>query len=61
MLNPNTREMKRIAKEHMILPGIVAMICLTVKDMMHYSLSLSDNNASNVMFRELVGVATTDT
>ncbi|GFI38455.1 hypothetical protein IMSAGC016_00218 [Muribaculaceae bacterium] len=45
----------------MILPGIVAMICLTVKDMMRYSLSLSDNNASNVMFRELVGVATTDT
>ncbi len=53
--------MKRIAKEHMILPGIVAMISLIVKDMMRYSLSLSDNNASNVMFRELVGVATTDT
>lgn len=42
--------MKRIAKEHMILPGIVAMICLTVKDMMRYSLSLSDNNAKLFQF-----------
>ncbi|MDE7116149.1 MAG: class A beta-lactamase [Muribaculaceae bacterium] len=35
-------------------------ISLTVKELMRYSLSLSDNNASNVLFRELVGITATD-
>ncbi len=33
---------------------------LSVKDLLHYTLSMSDNNASNLMFRELVGVAQSD-
>lgn len=33
---------------------------LTVKDLLRYTLKLSDNNASNLMFERLVGVAETD-
>ncbi|MDE5924014.1 MAG: class A beta-lactamase [Muribaculaceae bacterium] len=35
-------------------------ISLPVKELLQYSLSLSDNNASNLMFDRLVGVAATD-
>lgn len=37
-----------------------SVILLTVKDLMRYTLSHSDNNASNLMFQQLVDVATTD-
>ncbi len=37
-----------------------AVISLTVKDLLRYTLVLSDNNASNLMFKKLVGVAQTD-
>lgn len=33
---------------------------LTVEDLLRYTLTLSDNNASNLMFRKLVDVAQTD-
>lgn len=36
------------------------VISLTVKDLLHYTLTQSDNNASNIMFKKLVGVAKTD-
>lgn len=35
-------------------------ISLTVKDLLRYTLIQSDNNASNIMFKELVSVARTD-
>lgn len=35
-------------------------ILLTVKDLLRYTLTQSDNNASNFMFKNLVGVAETD-
>lgn len=35
-------------------------ISLTVKDLLRYTLTQSDNNASNLMFRQLVSVAKTD-
>ena len=37
-----------------------AVISLPVKEMLRYTLTLSDNNASNVMFERLVSVARTD-
>lgn len=37
-----------------------ATISLTVKDLLRYTLIQSDNNASNLMFKSLVGVAQTD-
>lgn len=36
------------------------VISLTVRELLRYALSWSDNNASNIMFDELVGVAQTD-
>lgn len=36
------------------------VISLTVKDLLRYTLIQSDNNASNIMFKELVSVACTD-
>lgn len=36
------------------------VIRLTVRDLLRYSLTQSDNNASNLMFSRLVGVAATD-
>jgi len=42
-------------KEH-----LEPVISLTVKDLLHYTLSQSDNNASNLMFKKLVDVAQTD-
>ena len=36
------------------------VISLTVKDLLRYTLIQSDNNASNIMFKELVSVARTD-
>jgi len=36
------------------------VIRLTVRDLMRYTLIQSDNNASNIMFRELAGTAATD-
>ena len=42
-------------KEH-----LEPVISLTVKDLLHYTLSQSDNNASNLMFKRLVDVARTD-
>lgn len=36
------------------------VISLKVKDLLHYTLTQSDNNASNLMFRRLVDIARTD-
>lgn len=52
-LDPNT--WSPMLKEH---SGSV--ISLSVKDLMRYTLSKSDNNASNYMFEKLVDVASTD-
>lgn len=52
-LDPNT--WSPMMKEH---SG--AVIRLTVRDLLRYTLIQSDNNASNLMFRKLVGVAETD-
>ena len=37
-----------------------SVISLTVRDLLRYTLIQSDNNASNLMFKRLVGVAQTD-
>ena len=37
--------------------SVEPVISLTVKDLLHYTLSQSDNNASNLMFKRLVDVA----
>lgn len=37
-----------------------SLISLTIKDYLRYTLIQSDNNASNLMFKHLVGVAQTD-
>lgn len=52
-LDPNT--WSPMLKEH-----TDTVFTLSVKDLLHYTLSMSDNNASNLMFRELVGVAQSD-
>lgn len=52
-LDPNT--WSPMLKEH-----TETVFTLSVKDLLHYTLSMSDNNASNLMFRKLVGVAQTD-
>lgn len=52
-LNPGT--WSPMMKDHPE-PGI----SLSVKELMRYTLTLSDNNASNLMFKRLVGVAQTD-
>ena len=52
-LDPNT--WSPMLKEHK-----EDVFTLSVKDLLHYTLSMSDNNASNLMFRELVGVAQSD-
>lgn len=36
------------------------VISLTVKDLLRYTLAMSDNNASNIMFKEMVNIAQTD-
>lgn len=33
---------------------------LSIKDLLHYTLTLSDNNASNILFKSLVSIAETD-
>lgn len=52
-LNPNT--WSPLLKEH---PE--AVIKLAVRDLLRYTLTQSDNNASNLMFKRLAGVAQTD-
>lgn len=52
-LDPNT--WSPMLKEH-----TETVFTLSVKDLLHYTLSMSDNNASNLMFRKLVSVAQTD-
>ena len=37
-----------------------SIISLTVKDLLRYTLTQSDNNASNLMFKDMVNVAQTD-
>lgn len=37
-----------------------SVISISVRDLLNYTLTQSDNNASNVMFKELVGVEATD-
>ena len=36
------------------------VISLTVRDLLRYTLTQSDNNASNLMFKDMVNVAQTD-
>lgn len=36
------------------------VLSLTVRDLLHYTLTQSDNNASNLLFKRMVGVAQTD-
>lgn len=36
------------------------VISLTIKELLHYSLSLSDNNASNFLFKKFTDIAETD-
>ena len=52
-LNPET--WSPMMKEH-----LEAVITLPVRDLLRYTLVQSDNNASNVLFERLVGVAETD-
>lgn len=52
-LDPNT--WSPMLKDHQ-----ESAISMTVKDLLQYTLSLSDNNASNFMFKRLTGVAQTD-
>lgn len=52
-LDPNT--WSPMLKEH-----TETVFTLSVKDLLHYTLSMSDNNASNLMFRRMADVSQTD-
>lgn len=60
LMTINRNELDSLTWSPMMKEHSEPVISLSVKDLLRYTLILSDNNASNLMFRKLVGVSQTD-